>query len=455
LTPPDPRWLDSSPSDGEQALRRALDDAAQVPEVQPNKQRVWARVQTPWAPSRARLALGFGLGAAAITGVVLVLVTGHQRHQRSNGGAEVGTQAAAPATATAPNAAPPAPPEFATGTLLTGPGEQLQRRLARGVDVVLAPLGALIAGDAQTAPEVKSGRARFSVPHQAPGQNYVVRAAGYRVLVLGTVFEVAVDAGGVSVALDSGVVEIESAAGGRRVAHLLPGQRWSSTATNTTAAARDGASRAATSNSAAPDTAAILAAARRARGSGDARGALALYGRLASSRGQLAESALYEMASIEDQDLHDAARALHLWERYRDQHPRGVLRAEADLSIIEMLTQLGQNGRAVDEARGFLRRNPGSERRGEVARVAGDLSRTRGDCAVAVAFYDQAAASRLSPADADDAGFYRAACLATLGDGRAADAVRAYLGRYPRGRHASEAERLRGGAGAAGVSPRR
>ncbi|MEA2699090.1 MAG: hypothetical protein QOI66_3361, partial [Myxococcales bacterium] len=249
-------------------------------------------------------------------------------------------------------------------------------------------------------------------------------------------------------------VEIESAAGGRRVAHLLPGQRWSSTTTNTAAAASDGAFRAATS-SAPPDAAAILAAARRARGSGDARGALALYGRLAANRGQLAESALYEMASIEDQDLHDAARALHLWERYREQHPRGVLRAEADLSIIEMLTQLGQNGRAVDEARGFLRRNPGSERRGEVARVAGDLSRTRGDCAAAVAFYDQAAASRLSSADADDAGFYRAACLATLGDGRAADAVRAYLGRYPRGRHAAEAERLRGGGGAEGVSPRR
>jgi len=248
------------------------------------------------------------------------------------------------------------------------------------------------------------------------------------------------------VALESGVVEIESLATGQHVARLEPGQRWSSGAP----ASGEIAARAPRAAPVGP--AALLAAARRARRAGDARGALALYGRLARTGGALAESAQYEMASIEDQELRDPARALRAWERYRDQHPRGVLRAEADLSIVEMLTRLGQEARALDEARRFLRRNPDSERRAEVARVAGDLARARGDCAAALAFYDQAAAARPSAADADDAAFGRAGCLVALRDARAADGVRAYLDRYPRGRHAGEAGRLRDAVAAAVTS---
>lgn len=454
----EPRWLETSTSAGDQALRRALDDSAEMPEVQPNKQRVWTRVQAPWAPSRARWALGVGLTTAAVAGVVAFAVL----HRAPTGNETVAGVAAPSANA----------PTFATGTLLTGPGEKLERRLARGVDVVLAPLGALLAGDNDTPPEVKSGKAHFSVPHQSSGQRYVVRAAGYRVVVLGTVFDVGVESTGVSVHLQTGVVDVEDAQSGQRVAHLSPGQHWSSaevpaaaappppsssssvaTTTAPARALRRASRRLIATADAAPEAAAILASARQARQAGDARHALALYGRLAHGGGQLAESAQYEMASIEDEDLHDPARALRSWERYREQHSRGVLRAEADLSIIEMLTELGQDGRALDEARGFLRRNPGSERRGEVARVAGDLSRTRGDCKQAVLFYDQALASRLSPADADDAAFQRAGCLVALPDGRAAAALAAYLGRYPHGRHAGEARRLQASAASPVAAP--
>jgi hypothetical protein len=92
-----------------------------------------------------------------------------------------------------------------------------------------------------------------------------------------------------------------------------------------------------------------------------------------------------------------------------------------------------------------LQRHPNSERRSEVARLAGDLARERGDCAAAVALYDQALSSRPATDDADDASFHRAACLARAGDVRGSAGLRAYLKRFPLGRHAGEAQRLLSG----------
>src|SRR5260370_27749323 len=253
-TPKD-RWLETPAGAGEEALRRALEESAALPEMQPNKQRVWARVQAPWAPSRARWIAGIGLSAAAAAGVVALVASGHFH------GGVVASRPSVVAPAPVVVQARPAP----AGTLLTGPGEEIHRRLAGGVDVVLAPLGALIVGD--DAPEVKSGRARFTVPHQAPGQRYMVRAAAYRVVVLGTVFDVAVEASGVSVVLDSGTVEIEAVATGQRVAHLSPGQRWSSTGTAPAPALAPDQTR----GHAAAGPAEILAAARPARPAGDPR----------------------------------------------------------------------------------------------------------------------------------------------------------------------------------------
>ena len=106
----------------------------------------------------------------------------------------------------------------------------------------------------------------------------------------------------------------------------------------------------------------------------------------------------------------------------------------------------GRAGRALAEARDFLHRHPNSERRSEVARLAGDLTRERGDCAGAVALYDQALSSRPATDDADDASFHRAACLARTGDARGSAGLREYLKRFPLGRHAGEAQRLLSGA---------
>ena len=72
--------------------------------------------------------------------------------------------------------------------------------------------------------------------------------------------------------------------------------------------------------------------------------------------------------------------AVAAWRRYRAAHPDGILRVEADVSIIETLGRIGETDEALSEANEFLRRHPDSERRTEIARLAGDLYRARGDC---------------------------------------------------------------------------
>jgi hypothetical protein len=192
-----------------------------------------------------------------------------------------------------------------------------------------------------------------------------------------------------------------------------------------------------------PVAAGALDEARQVRRADPGR-ALALYERLASARGPLAEVALYEMGAIENENLQDPRRALATWERYRERYPRGLLRAETDFSVIEVLTKLHEDTRALDEASTFLRRYPQSERRGEVALAAADLARTGGECGLAVDFYEVAMKGRLSPSEADHAAFNRAACLGALRDPLATAAAREYLARFPTGHHRAEATRLLG-----------
>jgi hypothetical protein len=415
------RWLEDAVDPGRRAVRQALDEGAPAPD-QLARQRVWAAVHTPWAagerPRRWPLVAAAGLAAVMIAAGLIafqprdvVVVT------------------------------PAAPPVMGSAPLDAAGGARY--RLAGGVDAELAPRAALVPGDAQAAPEVRRGRVRFSVPHQTAGRRYSVRAGAYRITVLGTVFDVSVEEAAVQVSVASGVVQIEEASTGRRLERLAAGEEWSSAPPVEPAAPPVHPSppvrRAPPAPPADPAALQALAQAREARRAGEPQRALALYDRLVAAGGPLAESALFEMASIENEDLHDAGRALLTWQRYRDRYPHGLLRAEADLSVIEVLPRLHQEGRALDEARAFLRRYPRSERRAEVARVAGDLARTRGDCRGAIALYEQVGAAGR---DADDAAFGRAACLVTLSDPRAIDAVREYSIRFPSGRHTAEAARL-------------
>jgi tetratricopeptide (TPR) repeat protein len=162
---------------------------------------------------------------------------------------------------------------------------------------------------------------------------------------------------------------------------------------------------------------------------------------------------MYEIGGIYHDQLKQPAKAIAAWDRYRARFPRGLLRAEADLSVIDTLAALDTPGsadagmRTLNEALAFLKRYPHSERRGEVARVAGDIYRGRKDCRAAVDFYRAALNAKIAPEDADDASFGQAACLYELRDEGATTALRTYLGENPRGRHARDAARLLGDKG--------
>ena len=123
------------------------------------------------------------------------------------------------------------------------------------------------------------------------------------------------------------------------------------------------------------------------------------------------------------------------------------------MSIIETLVRTGDTDEALSEANDFLRRRPDSERRAEIARLAGDLYRARGDCRQALAAY-QITLGASRPRDAVEAAtIHRAACLVHLGDAAGgADAARAYLRAYPSGKFRGEATALAGAGG--GSAPR-
>jgi tetratricopeptide (TPR) repeat protein len=298
----------------------------------------------------------------------------------------------------------------------------------------------------------------------------------------------------VAVDVDEGIVEVWEAATQRRLARLTPGESWQSPDVAAEAPARPAAveptpasgvpaptisppaprtlrhaanyaSRYATARtlalaspgetateratSPAETPTAESTAARAALAAGDAPRALQLYRTLAQGTGPSAENASYEVGKVLNEKLGQPANAVAAWRRYRAAHPDGILRVEADVSIIETLVRTGDTDEALSEANDFLRRRPDSERRAEIARLAGDLYRARGDCRRALAAY-QVTLGASRPRDAVEAAtFHRAACLVHLGDAGGLDAARAYLRAYPSGRFRGEATALVSGGGSA------
>jgi len=459
----------------EEFLRRALDDAALRGPDDVTLRRGWAAVAEPVKTPRTRSWSWFAGGVA--TTAALTVVCGLWLWPR------------AVATFALVSPTPPTPAPTALGT----------RRLTLegGVEALLGSSSVMRIEDG--APRVEKGEVRFSVPHRPPGHPFIVRADDYSVVVVGTRFGVAVEGRTVGVDVTEGIVEVRQSATQQRLARLTPGEAWrtadvsveTSTAPPPPAPLEPPLPAApAVSNPAAPSghdrlhlraheqrhsarpagrmlalatpgegapiagRAAITSpglstandeasnAARSALSAGDAPRALQIYRALALKTGPAAENAAYEVGKVLNERMGQPEGAVAAWRRYRVDYPEGILRLEADVSIIETLARTGAADEALGEANDFLRRRPDSERRAEIARLAGDLYRARGDCRRAVGAY-QIVLGASRPRDiVEIANFHRAACLVRLGDAGGSEAARGYLRAYPNGRFRGEAAAL-------------
>ena len=191
------------------------------------------------------------------------------------------------------------------------------------------------------------------------------------------------------------------------------------------------------------ETTALIAQARAARTTGDARRALNLYRTLAQRGGAAGENAEYEIGKVLRDGLHQPREAISAWRSYRAQHPRGLLRAEADISVVETLVAVDEKSEALGEAMDFVRRFPDSERRVEIGGLAGDLLRERGDFRGALAEYDGALEVGRGRRDLTDAiSYHRAVCILHEDRELGTTALRSYLQNFSGGRFRAQAERL-------------
>jgi tetratricopeptide (TPR) repeat protein len=444
------RWPDVQGTE----LDRALQEAREREPDDVTLRRMWARVSQPEllvppppVAKRPRwISFAAGVGCtAALAGAAALWLLPRLDAKR------------APVVAARPPVVEVRSAPATEGTVRTGAGERLQLGLTGGAEARLEG-STVMRIDRGGRPSVDGGEVAFNVPHPRPGHQVVVFAGPYRVVLAGARFRLRLDESRrVYVDAQDGVVEVWDRA---RVARLASGESWTSPQVEVPAATtlalaeptKDTRPRARAAPPAPGDDAA--AAAQAALAAGDASRALTLYRALAKGAGPASENAAYEVGKILRDRMAQPTAAVTAWRRYRDAHPAGVLRVEADVSIIETLARAGESAGALAEANDFLRNHPDSERRGEIARVAGDLYRTRGEYRRAVTAYQLAlnAPSARSRDDAEPAMFHRAECLVRLGDPSGTEAARAYLQKWPTGRFRAEAERLLesgDGAGAA------
>jgi hypothetical protein len=430
---------------------------------------------------------------ASTAAVAAVTIGGWMAHHHRAPAAAPPPAVAAIHAPASPSSAPAATPDLgpavvAPGTVRTGEGETLVLTLRGGAEAHLGS-ASVMSLDASERPTVEGGDVGFQVPHQKPGHTFVVRAGKYRVVVVGTRFHLRVDERRrVFVSVEEGTVEVWDRI---RLAELAPGDSWASavgegfeaeaaqsvpapvpraarreprahtvalstpsapTREAASAGASDGAPPVAPATAATPapaaaaspalPTAELASQARAAAAAGDGPRALALYRALALRDGPAGENAEYEIGKLLRDRMGQPMAAIAAWRHYRAEHPNGLLRVEADVSIVEALVHAGEPDAALAEATEFLHRFPNSERRPEIARVAGDLLRARGDCARAVAAYETALAAPRAASVAEAATFHRASCLVQLGDASGPEAARAYLRAWPNGRFRDQAAQL-------------
>ena len=144
------------------------------------------------------------------------------------------------------------------------------------------------------------------------------------------------------------------------------------------------------------------------------RDALTCYQDQAVQSGLAGETAQYEVARLWRDSLGEPERALAAFQTQRSRFPNGVLRTEADLSIIELLPRLDRHADALAESELFLRAHPQAERRGEIHLLRGNIFReVLRDLVHAEREYARAAEA--GGRVGDDGRFLHAVCLEALG----------------------------------------
>jgi transmembrane sensor len=394
------KWLEEPQNEAERLLREGLDQAAKRTGDEITHRRVWAKVSEAIEGPQPRFWFSGRLLFAGAATVLLVaasvvayphvrqLSQGHvsqpgpvAKNTANSAGANAAESMVPAGTAVAPADDQPSvetqaallEAERVPGHVVrTRAGERARVALGGGAEAELAENSA-ITWDNQHRPSVEKGSARLSVPHQPPGWRFSVTAGPYVVTVVGTKFQVHVAMNTVSVEVTEGVVEVGRGSNSTR---LVAGDSWHGPLypeeAHAVPAAPQERPQAIPTPAAKPSVATTrgLQDAQAALQAGDTNRAVEILTRAAQGTGPAAENAAYELGRITRYNLNRPRQAVALWDKYRTRFPAGLLRTEADLSIVETLSQMGEVRAALAEADAFMSRHPTSERRQDVQRLA-------------------------------------------------------------------------------------
>jgi ferric-dicitrate binding protein FerR (iron transport regulator) len=207
------------------------------------------------------------------------------------------------------------------------------------------------------------GRIELAVVARARPAPFRITAGQYEFTVLGTTFTVERGPDHVDLVVSEGHVAVSRA--GRRLAVVSAGRTWSSSTTAPAAPTEQRAS------------APVECAAPGLDRPGPA--ALPCLRAQAAGGGLRAQIALFHIGRINQEDLREPAGALATFEELRRRFPGGPLRAESDLSIVQLLAAAGRHAEALEESAALLARGSSPERAAELRRLRGNLYRQAGD----------------------------------------------------------------------------
>ena len=267
---------------------------------------------------------------------------------------------------------------------------------AEAATIDLAGDGRVVAGPGTLARLERSGRGDGAVtlvvergsllahvkprPKDAP---FLIETPAFRARVVGTVLRVVAHAdASASIAVGHGAVEVTPRGGSPRL--IRAGERWPDSSRDaissdelTRMGAADLEGSGVGSFGAAPPAGPTLPAPLPTScDSLHGEASIACWLRVAEKADPVrAESALYQAGWIRMHELRDPAFALGIWERQRSRFPQGLLRDEAQTSIIDALVALRRTRAAEVEIADYLRAHPAGLRSAELHFVRGTLWR--------------------------------------------------------------------------------